>query len=99
LVLADNYKIVIGASENNLNSTDKKAFQEWISVNWKAMLKTLKLLLSKEIDESLTQNILNNLQNLINLTGSISLPQARDSALMALCQGCLPNGIPFPYFF
>src|SRR3712207_7335935 len=39
-----------------------------------------------------SQNVLNTFQKLINLFGSLSFPQARDSFIIGICQGCLPNG-------
>ncbi len=70
--MAETSKINLGFP-NNLNTTDQKALQEYLTNNWKNMLKTLKWLIQKDIDESLTQNLLNAYQNLINLSGTMNL--------------------------
>ncbi len=93
LVLCEQYKITLGTKQTNVgNNPDKKNLVEFINTNWKSMIKTLKILLSRDVDESLTQMVLNIYQNMINLTGSLGLNQARDTFLMTLCQACVPNG-------
>ena len=92
IFLSEEYEIKLGYLNKNLETDDQKDFYDILHNNWKNVLKILKYLLPKEVDESVTQTILNTLQNLINLTGSLHIPQGRDSIIMTLCNGCLPNG-------
>lgn len=96
-LLCEEHKIRLGHVFDSLNPTpDQLKVKEWISANWKMLHKCFKAMIPKDIDEVLTQQILNNLQSWINITASLQLSQARDSMLLTLCQGCLPTGIsPF----
>jgi len=90
-VLAEKAGFALGTPQNAASTDEQKNLVEWLSANWKVLLKALKALLAKDTDEVLTQNILNTFQKLINLFGSLNFTQARDSFILALCQACLPH--------
>ena len=98
VVLCEKYEIKLGVSNSNLTSVDHIKIKEWINTNWKTLSKCLKILLPRDIDESITQQLLNNFQAWINLSGSLKLLQIRDSFLNFLCNACLPKGMILTYY-
>lgn len=92
LVLFEKCGFTLSVTSNTATTHDQVNFKDWINNNWKTILKSLKLILPVDIDESITQFILKTFQNMINLCGSLGMNQARDSFVLTLCQGCLPSG-------
>ena len=90
IFLSERCDFKLGVNTNVATTHDQKNFIEWLSISWKTILKCLKPLLPKQVDESMTQHVLNTFQKVISLTGSLGLTQARDSYIITLCQNCLP---------
>lgn len=98
VVMFEKCEFKLGVPVNVCQTHDQNNYRDWLNFNWKNILKCLKMLLPLDNDESITQNILKTIQNLINITGSLGHNQARDSFIVLLCQGCLPNGNLLIYF-
>lgn len=62
-----------------------------LEVTWKPLLKAVKTIINKDVDETYTQQILNIIQNWINLTGTVQMMKARDSYLRLLCNSSTPK--------
>ena len=62
-----------------------------LEVTWKPLLKAIKIVINRDIDETHTQQILNIMQSWINLTGTLQITKARDSYLRLLCNSCSPK--------
>ena len=97
MVLCEKYEVTLGVSNINSTNTEQIKLKEWINMNWKTLSKCLKILLPRDIDESIIQQILNSFQAWINLSGSLNLLHIRDNFLNTLCNACLPNGIIFTW--
>lgn len=66
------------------------------NVTWKPVVKDIRTILPKHLDESFTQQLLVTMQKWINMAGSIKNTQARDSILHALCKEvCHPSKLLF----
>ena len=59
--------------------------------SWKPILKSIKIVIAKDVDEVFTQQILNIIQSWINLTGTLMIVKARDSYLRIICNASCPK--------
>lgn len=62
-----------------------------IEITWKPLLKAIKILINRDVDEIFTQQLLNIIQNWINLAGTLQITKARDSYLRLLCNSSTPK--------
>ena len=86
-VLAEQSGIQLGKS----NKIVKNGFMMILEKVWKIALRCLRNLLNKEVEEGVTQNILNTFQAYVNLTGSVQLKGAQVSFVKMICDFCLPK--------
>jgi hypothetical protein len=66
-------------------------YVQHLEITWKPLLKAIKIVINRNVDETYTQQILNIIQNWINLTGTLQLLKARDSYLRLLCNSSTPK--------
>lgn len=64
---------------------------EHLEITWKPLLKAIKIVINRDVDETYTQQLLNIIQNWINLTGTLQISKARDSYLRLLCNISTPK--------
>lgn len=64
---------------------------ELVSSIWKPLLPILSIIVSNSFNETILQTMLNSYQTLVNLTGTLNLPMAREALLASLCQFCIPS--------
>ena len=72
-------------------SEENIIYIQHLDYSWKPVLKAIKLVISKDVDEIYTQQILNCIQSWINLTGTLQLVKARDSFLRIVCNASCPK--------
>lgn len=96
------YKLGVAANRQKSNYTSECQIQieehsgyakEMLNYNFEIIKNAMTALLINSNDESTSQTYLNLYQSFINIYGSISLPQARDSYLNDLCKLAIPNNL------
>ena len=70
---------------------ENQAHVQHLEITWKPLLKAIKIIIYRDVDETHTQQILNIIQSWINLTGTLQIIKARDSYLRLLCNACSPK--------
>jgi hypothetical protein len=80
----------IKLGEPQSSTQDSLAF-DLVSTIWKPLLPILSIVVSNCANETTLQTMLNSYQTLVNLSGSLNLPMAREALLASLCQFCVPG--------
>ncbi|EGR29232.1 mon2, putative [Ichthyophthirius multifiliis] len=70
---------------------DNNEISNIINLIWKDNLRIIKQLLSKQVSEQYSQNLLNQIQNWINIAGSLQLYKICDQYIKILANNCLPQ--------
>lgn len=91
-VICDKLNIKKSAKFKPLDLHDEnQSYIQHLEITWKPLLKAIKIMINRNIDETHTQQILNIVQSWINLTGTLQIMKARDSYLRLLCNSSLPK--------
>lgn len=91
-MICEKLNIKKGSKIKPLDSHEEgQIYIQHLEVTWKPLLKAIKSIINRDVDEIYTQQILNIIQNWINLTGTLQLMKARDSYLRLLCNSSTPK--------